>query len=76
MSVMKLSGLSSIAQLYYVSTICEVTFSNVLGRLVQREQKGWDRGRWVGTQKGENSMAVYGLGCAHYEWVSHFSYVC
>jgi len=29
-------------------TICDATFSNVLGRLVQCEQKGWDRGRWIG----------------------------
>jgi len=29
------------------------------------EQKGWDRGRWVGiyTQKGENSMTVSRFGC-------------
>ena len=30
-------------------TICDVTSSNVLGRLVQYELKEWDRGRWVGT---------------------------
>ena len=29
-------------------TICDVNSSNVLGRLVQCEQKGWDRGRRVG----------------------------
>ena len=29
-------------------TIFDVTFSNFLGRLVQCEQKRWDRGRWVG----------------------------
>ena len=29
-------------------TICDATSSNVLGRLVQCEQKGWDRGRWIG----------------------------
>ena len=29
-------------------TSCEVTSSNVLGRLVQCEQKGWGRWRWVG----------------------------
>jgi len=29
-------------------TICDVTSSNFLGRLVQCEQKRWDRGRWVG----------------------------
>jgi len=29
-------------------TICDVTSSNVLGRLITCEQKGWDRGRWVG----------------------------
>jgi len=29
-------------------TICDVTSSNFLGRLVQCEQKGWDRGRWAG----------------------------
>ena len=28
-------------------TICDATSSNILGRLVQCEQKGWDRGRWV-----------------------------
>jgi len=45
-------------------TICVVTSSNVLGRLVQCEQKGWDRGRCVGIHpKGENSMAVSGFGC-------------
>jgi len=26
---------------------CDVTSSNVLGRYVLHEQKGWDRGRWV-----------------------------
>ena len=49
-------------------TICDVTSSNVLGRLVQCEQKGWDRGRWAGiiyTPKGfnKNSMAVHGSSC-------------
>jgi len=29
-------------------TICDVTSSNIIGRLVQCEQKLWDRGRWVG----------------------------
>jgi len=29
-------------------TICEATSSNVLGRLVQCEQKEWNRGRLVG----------------------------
>jgi len=29
-------------------TICDVTSSKVLGSLAQCEQKGWDRGRWVG----------------------------
>jgi len=46
-------------------TICDVTSSNVLGRLVQYEQKEWDRGRWVGMYthpKGENSRAVCGPG--------------
>ena len=27
--------------------IYDVTSSNILGRLVQCERKGWDRGRWV-----------------------------
>ena len=29
-------------------TICDATSSNVVGRLVQGEQKGLDRWRWVG----------------------------
>ena len=41
---------------YTCQTMCEVTSSNVLGKLVQDylwyEQKWWDRGRWVGTPKG------------------------
>ena len=30
------------------ATICDATSSIVLGRLVQCEQKGWDRGRCMG----------------------------
>jgi len=46
-------------------TICDATSSNVLGRLVQYKQKGWDRGRWVGihTQRVKNSQAVCGFSC-------------
>ena len=29
-------------------TVCDLTSSNVLGRLVQCEQKGWDKGRCIG----------------------------
>ena len=29
-------------------TICDATSSNILGRLVQCEQKWWNRGRWIG----------------------------
>ena len=57
-------------------TICYVTSSNVLGRLVQCEQKGWDRGRWVGIYiypKGENNMKVSGFGCEFPQY-GHFSY--
>jgi len=37
---------------------------SLLGRLVQCEQKGWDRGGGlvIHTPKGENSMAVCGFG--------------
>jgi len=41
-------------------TICDVTSSHFLGRLVQFKEKKWDRGRWH--PKGENSMAVCGFG--------------
>jgi len=44
-------------------TICDVTSSNVLGRLVQCEQKGLDRGRWVGiyTQSVKTAWLCVGL---------------
>ena len=44
-------------------TICDVTSSNFLGRLVQCEQKGWDRGRWVGiyTQRVKTAWLCVGL---------------
>ena len=47
-------------------TTCDVPSSDFLGRLVQCEQKGWDRGRcmgWYIHPKGENSMTVCGFGC-------------
>jgi len=45
-------------------TICDVTSSNFLGSLVQCEQKGYDRGRWVGiyTQRVETAW-LCGFGC-------------
>ena len=44
-------------------TICVVTSSNFLGRLVQCEHKGWDRGRWVGiyTQRVKTAWLCVGL---------------
>jgi len=41
--------------------VCDVTY--VLGRLVQCEQKGWDRGRWVGiyTQRVKTAWLFVGL---------------
>ena len=44
-------------------TICDDTSSNFLGRLVQCEQKGWDRGRWVGiyTQRVKTAWLCVGL---------------
>ena len=44
-------------------TICDVNFSIVLGRLVQCEQKWWDRGRWVGihTQRVKSAWLCVGL---------------
>jgi len=44
-------------------TICDVTSSNFLGRLVQCEQKGWDRGRWVGiyTERVKTAWLCVGL---------------
>jgi len=44
-------------------TMCDVTSSNVIGRLVQSEQKGWDRERWVGicTQKVKTAWMCVGL---------------
>jgi len=54
--------------MYMCQTICNVTSSIVLGRLVECEQKGWDRGRLVGiyTQRLETaglckSLAVKSL---------------
>jgi len=32
--------------------------SNVIGRWVLHEKKGWDRGRWVGASKGVNSILL------------------
>ena len=44
-------------------TFCDVTSCNFLGRLVQCEQKGWDRGRWVGiyTQRVKTAWLCVGL---------------
>ena len=44
-------------------TICDVTCSNVIGRLVQCEQKGLKRGSWVGicTQKVKTAWLCVGL---------------
>ena len=43
--------------------ICDANSSDVLGRLVQCEQKGWDRGRWVGihTQRVKTAGLCVGL---------------
>jgi len=43
--------------------ICDATSSSVLGRLVQWEQKGWDRGRWIGihTQREKTAGLCVGL---------------
>jgi len=51
---------AAIACIYVLS---DVTSSNVLERLVQCEQKGWDRGRWVGicTQRVKTAGAVCGF---------------
>ena len=35
---------------------------SVWGEVLQ-EQKGWDRGKLVGSPRGENGMAVSGLSC-------------
>ena len=44
-------------------TICDTTSSNVLGRLVQCEQKRWDMGRWIGihTQRVKTAGLCVGL---------------
>jgi len=58
-------------------TICDVTFSNALGRLVECEQKGWDSGRWVGvyTQRVKIHVVRLCLGLvAKIPHQSHFSY--
>ena len=46
---------------YMCQTICDVTSSSALGILVQCEQKGWDRGRWVGiyTQRMKQHGCVW-----------------
>ena len=46
------------------SNVCmaDVTSSNFLGRLVQCEQKGWGRGRWVGIYTQRVKTAC-GFGC-------------
>jgi len=48
----------------HVSTICNVASSNVLGRLVQCEQKGWDRGRWIGIHTKRVNTAGLCVGLA------------
>jgi len=45
-------------------TICDVTSSNFPGVLVQWEQKGWDRGRWVGIYTQRVKTARLGVGLA------------
>jgi len=45
-------------------TICVVTSSNVLGGLVQYEQKGLDRGRWVGIYTQRMKIVWLCLGSA------------
>ena len=42
-------------------TLCDVTSNNFLGRFVQCEQKGWNRGRWVGmyTQRVKRHGCVW-----------------
>ena len=44
-------------------TICDVTSNDFLGVLIQWEQKGWDRGRWVGvyTQRVKTARLCVGL---------------
>ena len=54
-----LNAIASICQ-----TVCVVTSRNVLGRLVQYEQKGWDRGRWVGIYTQQVKIAWLCLGLA------------
>jgi len=55
--------------------MCEVTSSNVLGKLVQDylwcEPRRWDRGRWVGiyTQRVKTTWLCLGLVVK----ISHFS---
>jgi len=37
--------------------------SNVLGKLILHEQKGWDRGRWVGTPREWKQHGHVWAGC-------------
>ena len=52
---------------YSIHCMCQTTFdvtsSNFLGRLVQCEQKRWDKGRWVGiyTQRVKTAWLCVGL---------------
>ena len=48
---------------YMCQTICDVISSYFLGRLVQCERKGWDKGRWVGiyTQRVKTAWLCVGL---------------
>ena len=51
------AALNAIASIHCMcQTICDVTSSNFLGRLVQCV-KGWDRMGWYKHPKDENSMA-------------------
>ena len=66
------AALNAIAHIVCVK-ICDITSSKFLGILVQWEQKGWDRGRWVGiyTQRVKTAWLCVGLAIKN-SWLPNY----